>query len=82
MNDKRRHVRVKMPAFSSKLGRIVVDPKVPSIECTIVDISASGACLELGGAASLPKRFEFHSGGTRKKCNIVWRRGWRIGVSF
>jgi hypothetical protein len=82
MAENRRHARVKMPSFSTKLGRIVVDPKTPSIECKIVDISAGGACLELGGAMSLPKRFEFHSGGTKKKCNVVWRKGWRVGVAF
>lgn len=76
----RRHMRTRMP--SSKLGRIVVDGKAPSIECSIVDISAGGACLDVDSTVTLPKRFEFFSGGTKKKCNLVWRNGRRLGVTF
>jgi hypothetical protein len=82
MPEKRRYARVKPPSFSSRVGRIVIDPKTPSIECTIIDLSAGGACLEVGGTVSLPKRFEFFAGGTRKKCNLVWSRGRRVGISF
>jgi hypothetical protein len=82
MRENRRHARVPMPGFSSKTWRIVVDPKTPSIECKIVDLSASGACLEVNSQLTLPKRFEFLAGGTRKKCNLIWRRGARLGVAF
>jgi PilZ domain-containing protein len=82
MKEHRRHVRTRMPSFSSKVGRIVVDPKSPSIECAIIDISASGACLEVSSPVTLPKKIEFFSGGTKKKCNVVWKSGRRFGVAF
>jgi hypothetical protein len=83
MRENRRHHRVKMPAFPPKLGRIAIDAKSPSIECRVVDLSSSGACLEITGQAqALPKRFEFFANGSRKKCNLVWRNGRRLGVSF
>ena len=82
MKENRRHARVQLPGFSSKSGRIVVDPKTPSIECRIVDLSASGACLEVNSQVTLPKRFEFHASGTRRKCNLVWRNGRRLGIAF
>ncbi len=82
MSENRRHLRVKMPAFPPKVGRIVVDRKTPSIECRIIDQSASGACLEVSGDAAVPKQFEFFAGGTKKTCKVVWKSGRRLGVLF
>jgi hypothetical protein len=48
----------------------------------LVDISAGGACLEVGPQAALPQRFELIHGSTRKRCRLVWKQGRRIGVSF
>jgi hypothetical protein len=64
------------------VGRIAVDSKSPTIECRVLDLSASGACLEVSGQATIPKRFDLFSGGMKKKCNVVWRNGRRFGVSF
>jgi hypothetical protein len=65
--------------MSSK-ARIIVLPK--PIDCTLIDYSVGGACLEIFPMVPLPDRFELQYGPTRKKCRIVWRRGVRIGVSF
>jgi len=66
----------------SKVGKIIVDPKTPTIDCSILDLSAGGACLEVGGVAAIPKRFVLFHGGTKKSCNLVWQKGRRCGVSF
>jgi hypothetical protein len=67
--------------MSSK-AKIIASPKSPAIDCTLVDYSAGGACLELFPMVTLPDRLELVYGSVRKKCRIVWRRGIRIGVTF
>lgn len=67
--------------MSSK-AKIVMSPKSPAIDCTVVDYSAGGACLELFPMPTLPDRVELVYGTVRKKCRIVWRRGIRVGVAF
>jgi hypothetical protein len=62
---------------------IIVDPRTPVINCTIVDYSAGGACIEVcGQRTALPSRFELLYGSIRKKCRVVWSRGVRLGVTF
>jgi hypothetical protein len=63
-------------------ARIIVQPKMPPVSCTLVDYSPGGACLQLFPMVALPDRFELLYGSTKKKCRIVWRRGIRIGVAF
>lgn len=60
----------------------IFSPKMPVIECTLVDYSAGGACLQLQKPLTLPERFEILYGTTRKRCRVVWKRGTRIGVAF
>jgi hypothetical protein len=64
------------------VAKIIIDPKAPVIDCGVVDISAGGACLQLPRQISLPPRFELLHGRTRKRCRLVWKAGWRIGVAF
>jgi hypothetical protein len=64
------------------VAKIIVGQKAPVIDCSIVDYSAGGACLELAGEITLPPRFDLLHGRTRKHCRLVWRAGRRIGVAF
>jgi hypothetical protein len=66
----------------SRAAKIIVDTKTPIIECDVLDLSAGGACLEVRGQAAIPKRFVLFHAGTKKKCNLVWKVGNRVGVSF
>ena len=74
--------RVRPTGNMSSLVRLQLGPKVPLVDCRLVDYSAGGACLELGSDIKLPDRFEMFHGTTRKRCRLVWKRGKRIGVSF
>ena len=59
-------------------------PDAPWIECTIIDVSDSGACLEVG-ALAVPKLFglAFTSGGeVLRVCTLIWRRGELVGARF
>lgn len=82
MAEKRRYTRVRPASLSAKSAKIVLDPKGSIVDCNVIDLSAGGACLELHGTVELPKRFEFVHGGTRKKCVLVWTKGFRLGVAF
>jgi hypothetical protein len=81
--EKRRFVRSRPAGLVSRAATIIVDPKKPVITCSVVDLSAGGACLEFNGQHSpLPRRFVLLHGGVKKKCSVVWQTGRRFGVSF
>jgi hypothetical protein len=53
--------------------------------CAIVDISASGARLQLESECELPQRFLLlltKGGEAKRMCHVVWRNGLTVGVSF
>ncbi len=82
IRNHRRFARVRPSGLVSKTASIILDAKSPSIPCTLIDISAGGACLEVANPERLPKRFALLHGKTRKSCLVVWRRHHRIGVQF
>ncbi|WP_213774663.1 PilZ domain-containing protein [Bradyrhizobium sp. dw_78] len=78
----RRFARMRPSGKVSNAAKIIVDPKTPPIDCTIVDYSAGGACLQVIYGTTLPMRFDLLHGGTKKRCRIVWKERQRIGVTF
>lgn len=52
--------------------------------CTIRDLSTTGAALELSGQIRIPERFNLivPEDGLILACRLVWRRDFRIGVTF
>ena len=55
--------------------------------CTVRDISATGAAIEFPDPISiLPFEKDFHliikGDGLKLACRIVWKRGYRMGVTF
>jgi hypothetical protein len=53
-------------------------------ECVIRDLSTTGAALEIMDQASIPRHFNLTVSVDNLKlpCTVVWRRGFRIGVTF
>jgi len=82
MRENRRYVRVRPAGLVSRVAKIIVNPKAPTIDCSVVDLSAGGACLEIDSGTAIPKRFTLFHAGAKKSCNLVWQKGRRIGVSF
>jgi hypothetical protein len=82
MIQRRRFVRVRPSGQMSKTAKILHDPKAAPIDCTVIDYSAGGACLQVFTQIALPKRFELLYGLARKKCRVVWTAGRRVGVTF
>jgi hypothetical protein len=82
MRENRRFVRVKPSGLVSRSGKILLGDKTPPLDCSVVDISAGGACLEVNNVGALPKRFVLLHGGAKKSCLLVWKTARRLGVSF
>ena len=65
-------------------GTILFDERRSGIDCTVRNLSDSGACLEVTTSIGLPEEFEFVIAGevNSLKCKLVWRSGNRIGIAF
>jgi len=82
MNYPQLYARTRPQGRISSGAKILFGSNAPIIECTLVDYSAGGACLQLQKLIDVPSRFEVLYGTTRKRCRVVWKRGIRIGVAF
>jgi hypothetical protein len=65
-----------------KTGKIVLSDKAPSIECTVRNISATGACVQVSATFGIPATFDLIFDAARHRCRIAWMRETRIGVVF
>lgn len=57
----------------------------PLLACTLIDISPSGAKLEVDDAAQLPQTFSLRLtryGHPNFSCRVVWRNTNALGVTF
>jgi len=76
----RKHSRIEF----QKAAFVVLEPDGPWIECTIMDISEGGLCLEVGDLP-VPKIFMLvmsPDGRVRRACMTAWRRGEMLGARF
>jgi hypothetical protein len=53
-----------------------------SIDCTVRNISATGAALEVTSPLGIPTAFTLVTDGDHRPCRVVWRKERRIGVTF
>lgn len=55
-----------------------------AIDCTIRNLSPSGAGLQVESQTGIPDRFTLvmPADGLHMPCHITWRRACRIGVAF
>ena len=65
-------------------ARIVFNNHNTTIECTIKNISTSGAKIEIGNAMSIPETFdlEIPQKGRSHRARLSWRNATAIGVEF
>lgn len=66
-------------------GQLQFEAGVPPRACTIIDMSESGAQLDVPGEPAVPYEFSLLIGGNshvRRHCRMVWRSGSRLGVEF
>lgn len=65
-------------------GRIVHDDRVTVVDCTILDISPSGARIRFPHGRTIPSRFHFINVRDRMAHNakVVWRNAEYAGLHF
>jgi hypothetical protein len=65
-----------------KAGTIEV--RGQTIDCTIRDISTTGAAIEVPHQRAIPDKFVLvmPGDGLHLPCHVVWRKDYRIGVAF
>ena len=66
-----------------KKGKIVFNNAMCTVECTIKDLSTTGAGLELPLWEDLPEDFTLViAGGASRQCEVAWSSNNRLGVQF
>jgi len=65
-----------------KTAKIVLGEKAPKLDCSIRNLSDTGACLQVSTTYGIPTNFEIIIEGTRRHCHSVWRTDTKIGVMF
>lgn len=80
MNEQRASQRIR----SYLKGVIVHSGGQSRTECTVRDLSAEGARLEVSRAVTLPETFDLHvpQRAMVQKSQIIWRHGDEAGVHF
>jgi PilZ domain len=55
-----------------------------AIDCTVRDLSLTGAAIEVPSQVGIPERFTLvmPDDGLHLPSHVVWRKEYRIGVSF
>jgi hypothetical protein len=67
-----------------KAARIAFSGRRAVINCLIRDLSDTGACLGVDSSIGIPESFNlvFDSGEPSRMCQVIWRKGKRIGIAF
>jgi PilZ domain len=78
--DQRRQTR----ARTLKSARILFNDHRSVIDCTVRNLSPTGACLNVASALGIPERFDvmFDSDQTVRACRMVWHKEKQLGVEF
>ena len=80
MDDNRAKLRQRV----LKSGKIIYNNGAIVVDCTIRNISDTGAQLQIPLTVPIPDRFDFCEtmGSRRRPGTVVWRKADRIGVRF
>jgi hypothetical protein len=53
-----------------------------AIDCTVRNLSDTGAALDVTTPVGIPAEFTLVTDGSHLRCHVVWRKEKRIGVIF
>ncbi|HLI99863.1 MAG TPA: PilZ domain-containing protein [Bradyrhizobium sp.] len=53
-----------------------------AIDCTVRNVSETGAALDVISPVGIPAQFTLVTDGKQLPCRVVWRKEKRIGVTF
>ena len=78
--EKRRESR----ARTLKAARILFNQRRSVIDCTVRNLSPTGACLNVASTLGIPERFEvqFDTDAVSRACHVVWHKEKQLGVEF
>jgi len=78
--EQRRQTR----ARTLKSARILFNDHRSVIDCTVRNLSPTGACLNVASALGIPERFDvmFDADHTVRPCRLVWHNEKQLGVEF
>lgn len=66
-----------------KSGRLVFNGGRSTLDCTVRNLSAKGAKLQLASVVGVPDTFDLLlDGHSRQPCKVVWRRLKELGIAF
>jgi len=78
MDEKRKHPRTEIdePAYVSSGGSVM--------SCTVRNISAEGAAIDVENPAFVPQQFRLvmANNSSVHECRVAWIQGNRIGLNF
>jgi hypothetical protein len=68
----------------NKAAKVIFQASCPMLNCTVVDLSIGGACLQFETDYPMPEEFDltFDAGVTRRACVKRWESTSRVGVAF
>jgi hypothetical protein len=80
MDDNRRSDRT----LTLLTGKVLAPSLPHSVDCAVLNISQSGACILVPKDAEISERFVLQIDDDRRSCTckMVWRNGSRIGLTF
>jgi hypothetical protein len=80
MEEKRQGPRTRV----FKGAKIMFDGHASTIDCTVRNLTATGACLNVASPVGIPPAFDLSldGGRTLRPCSVVWWKAERIGVVF
>jgi hypothetical protein len=64
-----------------KAGKIYINEGRSVIDCTVRNVSGTGALISVL-ASAVPPEFDLLLDGMTHRCNVVWRTPDRLGVKF
>jgi len=78
MSDNRSYRRQR----TFKAGRIVFNQRSCVFDCSIRNLSQTGACLDVANTIGIPEFFELilNSESTSRSCQVVWRSDRGVSV--
>jgi PilZ domain len=78
--EQRRQTR----ARTLKSARILFNDHRSVIDCTVRNLSPTGACLNVASALGIPERFDvmFDADQSVRACRMVWHKEKQLGVEF
>jgi hypothetical protein len=76
--------RVQQRARTLKSARILFNQRRSVIDCTVRNLSPTGACLNVASAVGIPERFDvmFDADQSVRSCRMVWHKEKQVGIEF